>query len=106
MERIGDLLRQARKRFRALGMNIRTKHDDGRVGWAEHGPFDAIVVTAAAPALVDADRAAGRGGRLLAPVGGPGAQSLVQLDRKADGSIEQHVLAPVTFVPLLSGMLD
>ena len=54
VERIGDLLRQARKRFRALGMNIRTKHDDGRVGWAEHGPFDAIVVTAAAPALVDA----------------------------------------------------
>ncbi|MFS2046513.1 protein-L-isoaspartate O-methyltransferase, partial [Stenotrophomonas geniculata] len=46
------------------------------------------------------------GGRLVAPVGGPGAQSLVQLDRKADGSIEQHVLAPVTFVPLLSGMLD
>ena len=54
VERIGDLLRQARKRFRALGMNIRTKHDDGRAGWAEHGPFDAIVVTAAAPALVDA----------------------------------------------------
>ena len=46
------------------------------------------------------------GGRLVAPVGGPGAQSLVQLDRKADGSIEQRVLAPVTFVPLLSGMLD
>jgi len=54
VERIGDLLRQARKRFRALGMNIRTKHDDGRVGWAEHGPYDAVVVTAAAPALVDA----------------------------------------------------
>ena len=97
----------ARKRFRALGMNIRTKHDDGRVGWAEHGPFDAIVVTAAAPALVDAlIEQLAEGGRLVAPVGGPGAQSLVQLDRKADGSIEQHVLAPVTFVPLLSGMLD
>ncbi|MBH1833963.1 protein-L-isoaspartate(D-aspartate) O-methyltransferase [Stenotrophomonas maltophilia] len=107
VERIGDLLRQARKRFRALGMNIRTKHDDGRVGWAEHGPFDAIVVTAAAPALVDAlIEQLAEGGRLVAPVGGPGAQSLVQLDRKADGSIEQHVLAPVTFVPLLSGMLD
>jgi len=37
---------------------------------------------------------------------GPGGQSLVQLDRKPDGSIEQRVLAPVTFVPLLSGMLD
>ena len=71
VERIGDLLRQARKRFRALGMNIRTKHDDGRAGWAEHGPFDAIVVTAAAPALVD--ELVGQlaeGGRLVAPVGG------------------------------------
>ncbi len=107
VERIGDLLRQARKRFRSLGMNIRTKHDDGRVGWPEHGPYDAIVVTAAAPALVDAliDQLA-TGGRLVAPVGGPGGQSLVQLDRLADGRIEQRVLAPVTFVPLLSGMLD
>lgn len=107
VERIGDLLRQARKRFRALGMNIRTKHDDGRVGWAEHGPFDAIVVTAAAPALVDAlVEQLAEGGRLVAPIGGASAQSLVQLDRNADGSIEQRVLAPVTFVPLLSGMLD
>jgi len=107
VERIGDLLRQARKRFRALGMNIRTKHDDGRVGWAEHGPFDAVVVTAAAPALVDAlVEQLAVGGRLVAPVGGPGGQSLVQLDRREDGSIEQRVLAPVTFVPLLSGMLD
>lgn len=54
VERIGDLLRQARKRFRHLGMNVRSKHDDGRIGWPEHGPYDAIVVTAAAPALVDA----------------------------------------------------
>ncbi|MEN5425973.1 protein-L-isoaspartate(D-aspartate) O-methyltransferase [Stenotrophomonas pennii] len=107
VERIGDLLRQARKRFRSLAMNIRTKHDDGRVGWPEHGPYDAIVVTAAAPALVDAlIEQLAPGGRLVAPVGGPGAQSLVQLDRLPDGSITQSVLAPVTFVPLLSGMLD
>ncbi|MFT4249568.1 MAG: protein-L-isoaspartate(D-aspartate) O-methyltransferase [Pseudomonas sp.] len=107
VERIGDLLRQARKRFRQLGMNVRSKHDDGRVGWSEHGPFDAIVVTAAAPALVDAlvDQLAA-GGRLVAPVGGAGSQSLVQLTRGTDGGIEQQVLAPVTFVPLLSGMLD
>ena len=38
VERIGELLRQARKRFRTLGMNIRSKHDDGRIGWPEHGP--------------------------------------------------------------------
>ncbi|RBD15170.1 protein-L-isoaspartate O-methyltransferase, partial [Xanthomonas oryzae pv. oryzae] len=37
---------------------------------------------------------------------GASSQSLVQLTRGADGTIEQQVLAPVTFVPLLSGMLD
>ena len=107
VERIGDLLRQARKRFRHLGMNIRTKHDDGRIGWPEHGPYDAIVVTAAAPALVDAliDQLA-VGGRLVAPVGGPGGQVLLQLTRQADGTITQEELAPVSFVPLLPGMLD
>ena len=107
VERIGDLLRQARKRFRHLGMNIRTKHDDGRIGWPEHGPYDGIVVTAAAPALVDAliDQLA-VGGRLVAPVGGPGGQVLLQLTRQADGTITQEELAPVSFVPLLPGMLD
>jgi len=107
VERIGELLRQARKRFRQLGMNVRSKHDDGRIGWAEHGPYDAIVVTAAAPALVDAlVEQLGPGGRLVAPVGGPSSQSLVQLTRGEDGQVAQEVLAPVTFVPLLSGMLD
>ncbi|WP_369975528.1 protein-L-isoaspartate(D-aspartate) O-methyltransferase [Xanthomonas bundabergensis] len=107
VERIGDLLRQARKRLRQLGMNVRSKHDDGRIGWAEHGPYDAIVVTAAAPALVDAlVEQLAPGGCLVAPVGGPSSQSLVRLRRDADGRIEQDILAPVTFVPLLSGMLD
>lgn len=107
VERIGDLLRQARKRFRHLGMSVRTKHDDGRIGWPEYAPYDAIVVTAAAPALVDAliDQLA-VGGRLIAPVGGASTQQLVQITRLEDGSVDQQVLAPVTFVPLLSGMLD
>ncbi|MCG8276097.1 protein-L-isoaspartate(D-aspartate) O-methyltransferase [Stenotrophomonas sp. NLF4-10] len=107
VERIGDLLRQARKRFRQLGMNVRSKHDDGRIGWPEHGPYDAIVVTAAAPALVDAlIEQLAIGGRLVAPVGGSGGQALLQLTRQADGGIVQEELAPVSFVPLLSGMLD
>ncbi|MQP77427.1 protein-L-isoaspartate(D-aspartate) O-methyltransferase [Stenotrophomonas sp. MYb238] len=107
VERIGDLLRQARKRLRQLGMNVRSKHDDGRIGWPEHGPYDAIVVTAAAPALVDAlIEQLAVGGRLVAPVGGPGGQMLLQLSRQADGGIAQEELAPVSFVPLLSGMLD
>jgi protein-L-isoaspartate(D-aspartate) O-methyltransferase len=107
VERIGELLRTARKRFRTLGFNIRSKHDDGRIGWPENGPFDGIVVTAAAPALVDALSAQlAPGGTLVAPVGGSGAQSLLCLRKDADGEISQANLAPVGFVPLLSGLVD
>ena len=107
VERIGDLLRTARKRFRTLGLNIRSKHDDGRIGWPENGPFDAIIVTAAAPALVDAlTEQLAVGGTLIAPVGGSGGQSLVKLRKDAEGNIERIDLAPVVFVPLLSGMID
>lgn len=107
VERIGDLLRTARKRFRTLGLNIRSKHDDGRIGWAENGPFDAIIVTAAAPALVEAlTGQLAPGGTLVAPVGGSGGQSLVKLRKAADGTIERADLAAVVFVPLLSGTID
>ena len=107
VERIGDLLRTARKRFRALGLHVRSKHDDGRIGWPEEAPFDAIIVTAAGPALVDALVAQlAPGGTLVAPVGGSGSQSLLRLRKREDGSIEQADLGPVIFVPLLSGMVD
>lgn len=107
VERIGDLLRGARKRFRSLGLHLRSKHDDGRIGWPEHAPYDAVLVTAAAPALVDAlIEQLAPGGVLIAPVGGAGAQSLVKLRRNADGSVTSTDLASVVFVPLLSGTVD
>ena len=107
VERIGELLRTARKRFRQLGMNIRSKHDDGRIGWPENGPFDAIIVTAAAPALVDAlGEQLAPEGVLVAPVGGATSQSLLVLHKAADGTLSQRMLGPVVFVPLLSGMVD
>lgn len=107
VERIGELLRVARKRFRSLGLDIRSKHDDGRVGWPENGPYDGILVTAGAPALVDALTAQlAPGGVLVAPVGAAGGQQLLRLKRGDDGTITQTSLAPVVFVPLLSGTLD
>ena len=107
VERIGDLLRTARKRFRTLGLHVRSKHDDGRIGWPEEAPFDAIIVTAAAPALVDALTAQlAPGGTLVAPVGGASSQTLLCLRKDAEGVIEQREIAPVVFVPLLSGMVD
>lgn len=107
VERIGELLRQARKRFRQLGLNVRSKHDDGRAGWIEYGPYDAIVVTAAAPALTDALLGQLRaGGRLVAPVGGAGGQALVLMERDTDGTIRSLEMDPVSFVPLLPDLLD
>jgi protein-L-isoaspartate(D-aspartate) O-methyltransferase len=107
VERIGELLRNARKRFRSLGLHVRSKHDDGRIGWPEEAPFDGIIVTAAAPALVEALTAQlAPGGTLVAPVGGPNGQNLLRLRKDAAGNIEQTDLGPVIFVPLLSGMTD
>jgi len=108
IERIGELLRGARKRLRALGLTgIRSKHDDGHIGWAEHAPFDAIMVTAGAPALAPALlKQLAPGGCLVAPIGEGRQQALWQLQRRQDGTFEHQTLAPVVFVPLLPGVLD
>jgi protein-L-isoaspartate(D-aspartate) O-methyltransferase len=105
VERIEELLRVARRRFRNLGLNLRTKHDDGRMGWPEHAPFDAIIVTAAGPALDAAllDQLA-EGGTLVAPVGASGSQTLIRLRKTAEGTVHDD-LGKVAFVPLLGGIL-
>ena len=80
VERIEELLRNARRRFRKLGIeNVRSKHDDGKLGWPEHAPFDAIMLTAAGemvdPVLFEQ---LALDGVLVAPVGPPGAQRLLR----------------------------
>ena len=105
VERIDELLRVARRRFRNLNLNLRTKHDDGRLGWTEHAPFDAIIVTAAgatlAPGLLDQ---LGEGGTLVAPVGGPLLQNLLRIRKTAEGLVQED-LGKVVFVPLVSGII-
>lgn len=106
VERIEELLRNARRRFRKLGIaNIRSKHDDGRLGWPEEAPFDGIVLTAAGAQLENAllDQLAPEG-VLVAPVGPAGRQQLVRI-RPHEGARLREVLCPVSFVPLLSGVL-
>ncbi len=105
VERIDELLRQARRRFRKLGFeNLRTRHDDGRTGWPDAAPFDAIIVTAAGtlidPALIGQLAV---GGVLVAPVGGSSGQQLVRLRKTAEGA-EQDSLGLVSFVPLVPGI--
>jgi protein-L-isoaspartate(D-aspartate) O-methyltransferase len=106
VERISALLDRALGRFRQLGLHqIKSKYDDGHLGWAEKGPFDAIIVTASpreVPAALLAQLRAG--GRLIIPVGDAETQTLTLVTRGEDG-FETTSVEPVRFVPLLGGKL-
>ncbi len=105
VERIEELLRNARRRFRKLGIdNIRSKHDDGKLGWPEHAPFDAIMLTAAGD-HIDARlvEQLTPDGVIVAPVGPSGAQQLKRFRRDGDAMVEDS-LGSVSFVPLLGGL--
>ncbi len=82
--------------------NIETKIGDGYIGWPERAPFDAIIVTAAAPHIPPALVAQLKpGGRMVIPVGADGeVQFLHVMVKQADGSISTQRSLPVRFVPL------
>jgi protein-L-isoaspartate(D-aspartate) O-methyltransferase len=103
IEIIEPLARQAEERLREQGYGgVRTRVGDGYYGWEDCGPFDSIIVTAAAgqvpPPLV---RQLKPGGRMVIPVGAPFmAQHLMIVDKQPDGSIVTRQVLPVRFVPL------
>jgi len=103
IEIVEPLAREAGERLRALGYaKVRTKAGDGYYGWEDCGPFDAIMVTAAAshvpPPLV---RQLKPGGRMVIPVGPPFlAQHLMLVEKRDDGTVMTRQVLPVAFVPL------
>jgi protein-L-isoaspartate(D-aspartate) O-methyltransferase len=97
------LAEAAEARLAALGYaGITVRAGDGRLGWPEAAPFDAILVTAAAEAVPPALIAQlAPGGRLVIPVDVPGGhQDLIVLTKAADGSTRERRVIPVRFVPL------
>jgi protein-L-isoaspartate(D-aspartate) O-methyltransferase len=106
IERLRELHERARANLRALRLrNLRLAHGDGAAGLEAAAPFDAIIVAAAGreapPALL---RQLSRGGRMVLPLRGPGAdaQRLVLVERSRMGYTET-ALDPVRFVPLQPG---
>jgi protein-L-isoaspartate(D-aspartate) O-methyltransferase len=102
IEIVPELGRRARANLERLRYrNISVKIGDGYQGWAEHAPFDAIIVTAAPdhvpPPLIAQLRP---GGRMVIPVGGLDQQLMV-LAKHADGTATTKIVAPVLFVPLI-----
>ncbi|MBI3331151.1 MAG: protein-L-isoaspartate(D-aspartate) O-methyltransferase [Candidatus Omnitrophica bacterium] len=102
VERIPDLLRSAAGRLSALGyLNVHFTAGNGSLGWPAHAPYDAIVVTAAAPDIPAPLLAQlADGGTLVLPIGPQEGQVLVEV-RKRRGIVTQQEIASCVFVPLV-----
>jgi protein-L-isoaspartate(D-aspartate) O-methyltransferase len=103
IEIIEELADSAKKRLKELGYgNVIVKAGDGYFGWPEHGPFDAVIITAATPLvpspLIEQLKP---GGLMILPLGSPyGSQVLVLITKAQDEKITSKRLLPVGFVPM------
>jgi len=102
VERLNSLVASSRRLFDRLRCyNIQSKLDDGTMGWLEHAPYDAIMVTAGGPEIPEPLLAQlADPGRLVIPVGAQDQQEL-QLVTKKDGIISVELLEYVRFVSLI-----
>ncbi|MHB8562488.1 MAG: protein-L-isoaspartate(D-aspartate) O-methyltransferase [Acidiferrobacteraceae bacterium] len=104
IERVAALFQRARRRLSEQGFrNVTTRLGDGGLGWLEHAPFDAILVTAGAGDVPDALRAQlASGGRIIIPVGYE--RQMLTVICGLESGREAELIEAVSFVPLLNGV--
>jgi protein-L-isoaspartate(D-aspartate) O-methyltransferase len=102
IEIVDPLAKRAARDLARLGYEgVTVKSGDGYAGWPEHAPFDAILVTAAAPRVPEALLAQLKvGGRLVIPVGETGALQRLEVHERTESGWTVHDVAPVRFVPM------
>jgi protein-L-isoaspartate(D-aspartate) O-methyltransferase len=103
IERIPELAARARRTLTTLGIrNVSARVGDGAGGWAEHAPFEAILVSARADEIASAwlEQLAPEG-RLVVPLGPPETQELVQVRRDRRGRLRRRSLGVARFVSLV-----
>ena len=104
VEREAQLAQEARQRLTQLGYtNVQVHHGDGTLGWAEHAPYDAIIVSAGGPSVPPTLRQQlAVKGRLIIPVGRyPHHQRLIKITRVSENDFKEVRLKDVSFVPLI-----
>jgi protein-L-isoaspartate(D-aspartate) O-methyltransferase len=109
VERHGELASLAAERIERLCYdNVRILHGDGALGVPEAAPFDAIILSAAAPEVPPAlPGQLRRGGALVMPQGAPqDIQHLVRIVRRDEGGFDREELGAVRFVPLVAGKVS
>ncbi len=101
VEVVEEFAEAAEARFAALGYAVKVRVGDGSRGWDDHAPYDAILVTAAAPRpppeLVAQLKP---GGRMAMPLGGTDTQKLSVVEKGPGGTIEIREAIPVRFTQL------
>ncbi|MCX8044479.1 MAG: protein-L-isoaspartate(D-aspartate) O-methyltransferase [Desulfobacterota bacterium] len=102
IERIPSLARAAEERLRSLGYHTCSiTVGDGTCGLPEYAPFDAIIVTAAAPSVPETlQQQLAKNGRLVIPVGSSYTQMLYKITR-IDNTFVTEEITPCVFVPLI-----
>jgi protein-L-isoaspartate(D-aspartate) O-methyltransferase len=102
VERWPDLAEEARQRLERIGAdNVEVLVGDGTRGFAEHSPYDAIVVSAAYPSIPEPLAAQlGERGRLVQPLGPGGAEEVVLFEKAGGGLKRRRMLARAHFVRL------
>lgn len=106
IERLAPLSNRARRTLKKLELrNVRLRHGDGTLGWPEYAPFGGILVTAAPAGIprVLVNQLT-MGGCMVLPIGRSGQQVLVRVLRTETGYTHE-ILEPVSFVPLLGGVI-
>ena len=101
IEIVTELANAATQRLKKLGYSkVKVKQADGYYGWKENGPYDAIVVTAAAefvpPPLIEQLK---ENGKIVIPIGSPFMTQTLMLIEKNGKKIKTKNLLPVRFVP-------
>jgi protein-L-isoaspartate(D-aspartate) O-methyltransferase len=102
IERLPELANSALRRLEQLGyLNLDVSAGNGSLGWAEHAPYDGIIVSAGAPQLprplIDQ---LGEGGRLVIPIGSHQAQTLTLVEKRG-AHLQMKEITSCVFVPLL-----
>jgi protein-L-isoaspartate(D-aspartate) O-methyltransferase len=104
VERLPELSQRAQEVLSSLGYhNISFKVGDGTLGWKEHAPYQAIMVTAGAPKVPSSlIEQLDVGGRLVIPVGSPSHQELLRITKEDDkGNLRRESLGGCIFVRLI-----